>query len=408
MTPIAPLDPYQDRRQLGDLAQPLTRWSTRVGAAALGLSLILGLARGDGGRHLLHAYLVSYAALLSITLGGLFFVMLQHLVGAAWSVTVRRLGEVVAANMPLMAILSAPIAASLLLGSDALYSWNNPATVAADALLAKKTAYLNAPFFCIRLAFYLAAWCLLARFFYTRSVRQDRTGDPELSQTMKAVSAPAMLLYAATVTFAAFDLLMSLSPLWYSTIFGVYVFAGGIVGFLAVLILAAIGLQATGRLAGSITVEHYHDLGKLLFGFVFFWGYIAFSQYLLIWYANLPEETIWYAVRQTGTWVVVSLLLLIGHFVLPFLGLLPRTVKRSRPALLGWAAALLVMHWVDLYYIVMPSLSGEGVPFHLMDLTVPVGLGGLYLWGLTRTASRASLVPERDPRLQRSLAFQNA
>ena len=409
MTPHATNDLSweQDRRQLGDLARPVARWSAIVAASALGLSLILGLVNGDGCRHLLHGYLVSYAALLTITLGGLFFVALQHLVGAAWSVTVRRLAEIIAANMPLMALLTLPIVVSLLMGSDALYSWNNSQVVQANELLANKRAYLNAPFFCIRLAVFFAAWCGLGWFFYSRSVKQDNSGDPELTDSMRGVSAPTMLIYAVTVTFASFDLLMSLTPLWYSTIFGVYIFGGGMVGFLSLLILVALLLRRFGLLTASINVEHYHDLGKLLFGFVFFWGYIAFSQFLLIWYANLPEETSWYVTRQTGSWVYVSIALLMLNFIVPFLGLLSRHAKRNLLVLGGWAALLLMMHWVDIYYIVMPSLSPSGVPFPLMDLTLAIGLGALYLLGLARTASKTSLVPERDPRLASSLSFHN-
>jgi hypothetical protein len=224
---------------------------------------------------------------------------------------------------------------------------------------------------------------------------------------MRGVSAPTMLVYAATVTFASFDLLMSLTPLWYSTIFGVYIFAGGMVGFLSLLILSALALRRLGLLTASINVEHYHDLGKLLFGFVFFWGYIAFSQYLLIWYANIPEETTWYVTRQTGTWVYVSLALVIFHFIVPFLGLLSRHAKRNLPVLGGWAALMLVMHWVDSYYIVMPSLSPKGIPSPLIDLTMAIGLGALYVLGLALTASKTSLVPERDPKLARSLSFHN-
>ncbi len=397
----------RDRRHLGELARPIARWSAIVAASALGLSLILGLANGDKGRHFLHGYLVSYAALLSITLGGLFFVALQHLVSASWSVTVRRLAEIIAANMPLMALLTLPIAASLLAGSDSLYIWNNPEVVRANELLVNKRAYLNAPFFCIRLAVFFLAWCALGRFFYTRSVKQDDSGDPGLSDSMRGVSAPSMLIYAATVTFASFDLLMSLTPLWYSTIFGVYIFAGGMVGFLSLLILSALALRRLGLLSSLITVEHYHDLGKLLFGFVFFWGYIAFSQFLLIWYANLPEETSWYVTRQTGSWVYVSIVLLTFNFIVPFLGLLSRHAKRNLTSLGGWAALLLVMHWIDTYYIVMPSFSPTGVPSPLIDLTLAIGLGALYLFGLARTAAKTSLVPERDPRLARSLSFQN-
>ena len=397
----------RDRRHLGDLAQPLARWMTIVAASALALSLILGLVNGDGFRHLLHGYLVSYATLLSITLGGLFFVAIQHLCGAAWSVTVRRLAEIIASNMPLMALLSLPIVISLVIGSDSLYPWNNPEVVRANQLLVNKQAYLNVPFFCIRLAIFFIAWCGLSRFFYSKSVKQDSSGDPQLTDSMRGVSAPTMLIFALTVTFASFDLLMSLTPLWYSTIFGVYIFAGGMVGFFSLLILSALTLRRLGLLTASITVEHYHDLGKFLFGFVFFWGYIAFSQFMLIWYANLPEETSWYVTRQTGSWIYVSLALVIFHFIVPFLGLLSRHAKRNLSVLGFWAGLMLIMHWVDLYYIVMPSLSPTGAPFPLIDITLAIGLGALYVLGLARTAVKSSLVPERDPRLARSLSFHN-
>jgi hypothetical protein len=400
------LDP-KENRQLGDLAQPVMRISGLVGIVGIAASLVIGFVLRDHFRHFLHSYLVAYCTFLSIALGAVFFVALQHLTGAAWSVTCRRLAEIVAANLPLMAILSLPIIIPMVLGNHELYPWNDAEAVRVDELLAKKRPYLNVPFFLIRLAFFFIFWGGLSTYFFSRSRRQDSSGDATLTDKMRGVSAPAILLYALTVTFAAFDLLMSLTPKWYSTIFGVYFFAGGLVGFHAFLILMAMILQKTGRLTSSITVEHYHDLGKFLFGFVFFWGYIAFSQYLLIWYAALPEETIWYAARQDGTWVYVSLLLLFGNFILPFLGLLSRHAKRRKGMLAFWSIVLLFMHWVDMYYLVMPNLFPGQVPLHILDLTCLAGIGGVFLFGIARNAGFCSLLPEKDPRLAQSLAFQN-
>ena len=190
------------------------------------------------------------------------------------------------------------------------FAWADPAKVAGNALLAHKAPYLSPAFFIVRWLFYFLVWGWLAKSFLKRSVRQDSSGDPAETLAMERLSGPALLLLAATMTFASFDWLMSLSPEWFSTIFGVYFFSGAMVAFLAAVIVFAMILQASGRLSESVTVEHYHDLGKLLFAFVIFWGYIAFSQYLLIWYANIPEETDWLLVRQRGGWTAVSLLLL--------------------------------------------------------------------------------------------------
>jgi hypothetical protein len=303
--------------------------------------------------------------------------------------------------------LFVPIVAPVLLGSHSLYAWNDPSTVAGDALLRGKAAYLNPGFFGVRCVIYLAVWWLLARFYWRQSLEQDRTGDPSLTLSMERLSPIALLLYSVTVTFASFDWLMSLSPRWYSTIFGVYFYSGAVVGFFAAMILAAIALQGCGRLKTSVTVEHYHDLGKLLFAFVIFWGYIAFSQYLLIWYANLPEEAEWYVARQSGPWVWVSLGLLFGNLLIPFFGLLSRHVKRRKWSLAFWAAWLLVMHWIDLYWIIMPSISPQTLPLGPIDGCLFLGLGGVYLAGLLHLAGQHALVPLADPRLGESLTFEN-
>lgn len=396
-----------ERTALGRAAGRIAAGLAVLGVAGLAVALVLGWLRADGLHYFFHAYLVSYAFYLSISLGALFLVALHHATRAGWSVTIRRLAEILAGNMPLLALLFLPILVPIMLGNHSLYEWTNPAVVGKSELLEHKTPYLNVAFFTVRAVLYFAVWWLLARFYFVRSLEQDDSGDPALTIQMERASGPALLLFALTLTFASFDWLMSLEPAWFSSIFGVYTFSGATVAVLATIILFAAALQANGRLTTTITTEHYHDLGKLLFGFVIFWGYIAFSQYMLIWYANIPEETFWYRERQTGVWAGVSLALLFGHLIIPFLGLLSREAKRRKWLLAFWAVWLLVFHWLDLYWLVMPSLDAPGLPFGLIDVCLILGLGSLYLAGVLVVAGQRSLIPVRDPRLPEALAFEN-
>jgi hypothetical protein len=374
---------------------------------ALCVAALLGQRSGWSG--FFRSYLLNYCFVLSLALGALFFVMLQHLTRAGWSVTVRRLAELVAGTMPVLAVLFLPLLVPLVTGNPSVWPWASPDAVAQDAsgLLQHKHPYLNVNFFILRCAIYFAVWIALARFFLRTSAAQDATGDPGFTLRMQWWSAPGMVLYGLTVTFFAIDALMSLHPDWYSTIFGVYFFSGCLVGFFALLALLMYGVQRAGGLTESITAEHYHDVGKLAFGFVVFWAYIAFSQYLLIWYANLPEETAWYRPRQGDTWWIgVSLLLLFGHFVAPFIALLSRWPKRRQGVLAGVAVWLLLMHWLDLYYLVGPRPhDGDpaGAPLHATDVVLLVGLGGLFLYAILRLMTRHALLPEHDPRLAEAL-----
>jgi len=396
-----------ERISLGSQGRRLAGPALAVGLAGLAAGFGLGWLRDDGLKHFFHSYLLNYCFFLSLSLGGMFFVLIQHVTRAGWSVSVRRLAEILAANIFWLTVLVLPLVVPVLLGNSALYRWNDPAAVAGSELLQVKTPYLNPAFFGVRALVYFLVWWCLGRYYLGRSVQQDVSGDPELTIRMERRSPAALILFAVTVTFAAFDWLMSLEPEWFSTIYGVYFFSGAVVGGLATLILAAIGLQAAGYLRDSITTEHYHDLGKLLFAFVVFWGYIAFSQYMLIWYANIPEETTWYLARQSGPWVWLSLVLLFSHLLIPFFGLLSREAKRRKAILGFWAAWLLAAHWLDLYYLVMPSLCGGRLPLGAIDACLLVGVGGIYAAGVFRVASACALVPQRDPRLAESLAFEN-
>lgn len=346
-----------------------------------------------------HAYLTAYMFWLSIGLGCLFFVMLHHLVAARWSVVLRRLSESVAVVLPLMGILFIPI----IFGLQHLYHWSVPAAVAHDEVLQHKAPFLNVTFFVIRAVFYFGVWSTLAIVLRKLSIAEDSGYDERRRLRMRRLSAGGMLLFAFTTTFAAFDWLMSLDAHWYSTIFGAYVFAGAVVGALSFMILIMLYLHRNGILTNVITVEHYNDLGKLLFAFTIFWGYMAFSQYFLIWYANIPEETIYFAHRWVGSWKAVSLFLVFGHFVIPFFLLLPKTWKRHRWFLASISIWMLVAHWVDLFWIALPGLQPQGAHISWMDPLLIIAIGGIFVAAFWRVFGAHALIPVRDPKLEGSI-----
>lgn len=390
--------------QLGSASARLLRWGLGIGAAGLVVALIGAAVQANGWQRLQYAYLLTFCYFVSLALGCLFLVALHHLTRTGWGVVIRRLAETVAMLIVPLAVAALPMLVLVMAGSSQLFPWNNAALQETDHLIHHKAPYLNAPFFVIRAVVYLAVWVALARYFWSRSVQQDQTDDVQLTLRMQATSAPTMFAFGLTLTFASFDWLMSLSPHWFSTIFGVYYFSGAVVGSLALLIVMVRALQASGRLKHAVTIEHGHDLGKLLFGFVFFWAYIAFSQFLLIWYANIPEETSWYLVRMENGWQWVSLALLFGHFIVPFLGLMSRHVKRNPRLLAGWAAFLLVMHWVDLYWLAMPQVLAAP-SIGLTELGCLAAFSGLLVAAWAKVAEKHALIPVHDPRLPESLAF---
>jgi hypothetical protein len=371
-----------------------------VGLAALAAAVGLGVGAP---RQLMHSYLVAFLFFLSFALGGLFFVLVQFVTRAGWSVAVRRLAENAMMTLPLFLLLFVPVAVY----SVHLYPWANTGLVAADPLLQEKSGYLNLGFFLIRAAVFFGVWIVLGAVFYRRSVAQDQDGSLAHTRRLQAIAAPGLVLLGLTITFAAFDWVMSLDPHWYSTIFGVYFFAGTVVAVTALLVLLGGALRRVGGMDALITVEHFHDLGKLLFAFTMFWAYIAFSQFMLIWYANLPEETVWYHHRAEGSWLALSSVLAAGHFVFPFFVLMARVVKRRPGLLVGGALWMLAMHYLDLYWLVMPNLEAHGAHPSLIDLLSFFGVGGLFVAALTYLMGRKALVPWRDPRLSESLALEN-
>jgi len=302
-----------------------------------------------------------------------------------------------------MALLFVP----LLLGLHELFEWSHHDAVQRDALLRWKSPYLNVPFFLIRAAIYFGSWCLIALLYYRGSRGQDATGDPRVSARLRRFAGPAIIVMALTSSFASVDWIMSLTPHWYSTMFGVYFFAGSFVGFIALLSVLAVAMQRARLLDTIINAEHLHDVGKFLFAFTAFWAYIAFSQFFLIWYANMPEETVWFKARLEGSWKTVSILLMVGHFAAPFFYLMGRAVKRRGSTLAIGGAWLLVMHFVDLYWQIMPTLHPEGVRPSVLDVAAFFAVGGCFVGAASWLMRRQALVPVRDPRLAESLAFEN-
>jgi hypothetical protein len=347
---------------------------------------------------------VSFLFFVSLALGGLFFVLIQYASQGGWGIVVRRIGETVFATIPLMAVLFIPI----LFGLQNLFEWAHPGAADHDALLRWKEPYLNVTFFWIRAGIFFVVWSGIALMYYQGSRGQDVTGDSAVTARLRRFAGPAIIVLALTQTFASVDWIMSLTPHWYSTMFGVYFFAGSFVGFIALLSVLVVRMRAAGLLDTVITAEHLHDVGKFLFAFTAFWAYIAFSQFLLMWYANMPEETIWYKARIEGSWKAVSILLIMGHFVAPFLYLMGRAVKRNGATLALGGAWVLAMHFLDIYWQVMPTLHPEGFRPSVLDVAAFLAVGGCFVAAVGWLMRRQALVPLGDPRLAESLTFENA
>ena len=350
------------------------------------------------------SYLVGFAYWTTLGLGSLFFILLHHLVSATWSIVIRRIVENLALTLPVMAIFMIP----LFFGLHDLFHWSHAEVVAADPILQGKEPYLNSTFFIIRGCLYFVVWFILSFLLYRNSIDEDKNGyTNKRTSIFHRISAPGMILFALSSTFAAFDWLMSLDAHWFSTIFGVYVFAGGFLSFLSLMAILIISFRKRKVLEGVLSVEHLHDVLRLAFGFTVFWAYMAFSQYMLIWYANVPEETVWFLDRWEGSWKIMSMVVLFGHFVVPFLVLLTRANKRRAGVALSIALWLLVMHFIDIYWIVMPNFQHHGFHFSWMDITCVVGIGGIFLWVFWTRLTRTALVPINDPRLEKSINIVN-
>jgi hypothetical protein len=380
-----------------NLLQPrlnrIQQWSLIIGGIGLVISLVGAFVSRE---QFFQSYLFGYLFWISIALGCFAATMLHHVAGGAWSFTIRRLAESGAMTLLLMAALFIPI----LLGVNQLYLWAQPAHVAESELLQHKAPYLNVPFFAVRAVLYFVIWIGIAYLLNKWSAEQDKTAEPGLAQRLRALSAPGLILYVLTATFASFDWMMSLEPEWFSSIYGLIFIGGQMLVAMAFAIILTVSLAQYQPLSNWISANIYNDLGNFLLAFVAFWAYIAFSQFLIIWSGNLPEEITWYLVRTQGGWQWLALVLILFHFVVPFFLLLARWSKRRVRILTTIAALLFVMQLVALFWLIMPAFYPQGFHLHWLDLVTPVGIGGLWLAFFVWQLKKKSLLPLHDSRLQ--------
>ncbi len=341
------------------------------------------------------SYLIGYLFWMGIALGCLAVVMLQHLTGGDWGVVIQRLLESATRTLPLMAVLFIPLA----LGMNKLYAWSRAAESQHH-----QDAWLSVPFFLLRAVIYFAIWLAMAWLLNRWSREQDGNADPRLKRRLQTLSGPGLVIYALTATFAATDWLMSLVPDWYSTIFGLLVIAGEALSAFAFVVVAAAILARREPMNRVIAPKHFHDLGKLLLAFVMIWAYLAFSQLLIVWAGNLPEEIPFYLPRMQTSWRWIGVLLIVFQFALPFLLLLSRELKRRTGQLIAVALLVLVMRFTDLFWLVAPQFHRQGIRFHWLDLAAVVAIGGIWLAFFVWQLRGRPLVPLHDPRLQEALA----
>lgn len=398
------MDNYQSKNQeeiylSGFLANRLPKILIGIGIFSAILLYIFGSHHPDS---FFVSYLFSFMFFLTLTLGAYFFILTQHISRAGWSVVLRRIPETLMQNMDILLIFFIP----LLFGLSHLYHWIHTEEVLKDHVLHAKMPYLNLKFFTIRCIVYFSIWILFVKFYYRQSVAQDTTGDANLTLKMQKFTPIALIAFAISTTFSGIDFVMSLTPHWYSTMYGVYIFAGAIVGGLSIMSLLLLILKKYGFLT-QVTKEHFHDLGKLLYGFNIFWAYIGFSQYFLIWYASIPEETAWFHIHFSGQWHSMAAFLAIGHFVVPFILLMSRHVKRNLLTHGILAFWLLLMHAVDLFWQIRPHLHPNFIQFSIVDLLCVTTLGSFYFAVFFLRLKKQALLPIKDPRLEESLHLHN-
>jgi len=383
-----------------------------------------------------HNYLIMYMFLVSIAVGALFYVALEYIIGANWSTPFRRVFECLSSLIPWVGLLAIPILffggmpklyhhwlpvhhaeASASHGADHQAATEHTAKDShkaagkhgsaheVDPIIEGKRGYLNEPFFIIRVIVCFVLWYLFYYWFTRNSMKQDETGDQKLTGYNIRLAAIFMLVFPITLSMAAIDFMMSLEPHWFSTMFGVYYFAGTITAAMAVITIICVNLRESGFLHPKIQRDSYYSLGLLMFAFNTFWAYIAFSQYMLIWYGNLPEETMWYAHRYGEGWTVIAWFLIIFHFVIPFFALLSRNQKTNPGRLLFMAKWLICAHVLDLYFIIMPAHRHGGY-FHWMDIGFLLLAVGFIMVLFNKRAQAVSLIPWKDPKLNLGLGFR--
>jgi hypothetical protein len=350
-------------------------------------------------RHAAFTNIIVFLSLVSVGVAAIFLIALEYLTGAVWSVPMRRVNEFLGGVIVLAFFAGIP----LLLHMHDIFEWTHDTVVVADKLLSAKTPYLNTQFFLIRFGAFFALWGLFYWLLTRNSLQQDATGDQRLTRQNLKLSAGFMPVFAITITFTAVDWAMSLEPHWFSTILGVYYFSGSVLAVLAVTTFAVITLVENGFLP-PLKRDHYYNLGALLFVFTNFWAYIAFSQFMLTWYANLPEETFWFMKRWEGGWMWFSIALIIIRFVVPYAVLLPQDAKMDSKRLKFIAIWILGAHLVDLYWLTMPTLNRE-FTMSWIDVAAPLLVAGAILTTFKFKMGRHNLLPVGDPKLERGLEF---
>lgn len=388
---------------VGKFEAPAKLKTLSFALVAIGLlTFVVGLMKNQD--RLWTSYLVSFFYFSCMALSGLFWIAINNIAKAGWSVSIRRYAEATTSFIP--AILIGGLV--LLVGFKHLYPWANPEVVANSPVIAAKTGYLNMGGFVIRL-FIFAVGCMIFRHVIVgNSLKQDKTGDESLTTKNVAPAVGFVVFYALMFSLFCVDLLMSLLPTWYSTIFGIYGFSGMFQAGMAFLAIVIILMRRAGFVKGYITEEHQHDVVKYLKGFSIFWAYIAFSQFMLIWYANIPEETEYYIARAQGGWMGISMALLIFRFVVPFLALLPRGAKRSDSNVLFISVLVLVMQYVDIYWMVYPNFFDGHVVFGFWEIGIFAGFAGAFLLTVMSFWSKHSLVPLKDPRMHEAISHHVA
>lgn len=373
----------------------------QIGLIILIAGIVLGIIGffSDHHRALLN-YLMAYMFVLSIGIGSLLLIALEYVGGADWSVPIRRVVEFFAAIIILLPILVLPLVFNL----HDIFHWTHKDVVSADALLKGKSPYLNETFFIIRVFVVLAIWGLFYYLLIRNSNEQDKTKNQLLTKKNIILSAIFIPIFAISITITAVDWLMSLEPHWFSTIFGVYFFASSVVASLAAITLVTVLLKEKGYMHPQMVDDHLFSLGALQFAFINFWAYIAFSQYLLIWYANLPEENFWFIHRWQNGWEFLSILLIIAHFIVPYAALLSQPAKMDPKRLKFISIWILIAHFINLYWLVMPNFDGYYLSW--IDLVIPLMVVGLIILVFNYRAKKSNLVPVGDPKLQKGLDFR--
>ena len=373
----------------------------------LGVVAFVGLALCGAGaaidpKQLSFSWLFAFGYFFTLCAGCFFWTIVHYATDAEWTVVVRRQLENIAVLIAVMALFFVPI----LLLRHHLYDWTNIAP-GKEANLDSKRAYLNLNFFILRaivfLGFFIIASQLLRRF----SVRQDKDGSPLFTVRLRKVAFVSLPLFALSLTFGAYDWLLGLNYRWFSTMFGVYIFAGAAGSSMSLLVLVISALRKAGYLKNVVTMEHYHIMGKWMFAFCVFWAYIGFGQYMLIWYANIPEETQYFLTRNTESWWYLSMLLVIGRFFGPFAILLLRSIKKHPHQLCYVGGWILLMQMLDMYLVVLPALHGTGLHVSLWDFAALIGIGATLAFVYLRIVGKTSLFPVRDPRIVESLKLVN-